>query len=185
MHVFCALCSRLTLTGPPFLVLERSLPCFNYNAHRLGFIVYRVEKSWCICNMYSLSCCCCVITFTLRKRLENVISNSILILWSKWIKYTRHYNPWFVYFLPPFWSPKKFFQGVFFLKILALFMVSIQERFLIKSGLKWRSYGFRSCIMYSVIQTNFCRTPFTSCPHKFHRVWKQGENWSVVWRHHR
>jgi hypothetical protein len=36
---------------------------------------------------------------------------------------------------------KKCFFKVFFLKILALCMVSIQERFLIKSGLWWRAYG--------------------------------------------
>ena len=51
------------------------------------------------------------------------------------IPYARHYNPQFVYFLPTFWSPKTFFQGAFFLKILALCMISIQERFLIKSVL--------------------------------------------------
>ena len=57
------------------------------------------------------------------------------------IPYPSHYNPRLVYFLPTFWSPKTFFQGAFFPKILALFMVSIHERFLIKNGLWWRAYG--------------------------------------------
>ena len=34
----------------------------------------------------------------------------------KYPLYSRHYNLWFVYFLPTFWSPKAFFQGAFFLK---------------------------------------------------------------------
>ena len=59
------------------------------------------------------------------------------------ILYARHYNPRFVYFLPTLWSPKTCSQGFFFLKILALFVVSIQEQFLIKSGLWWRAYGIR------------------------------------------
>ena len=45
-----------------------------------------------------------------------------------YIPYTHHYNLWFVYFLPTFWSPKTFFQGAFFLKVLALCMVSIQQQ---------------------------------------------------------
>ena len=36
---------------------------------------------------------------------------------------------------------KSVFSRGFFLKIMALCMVSIQERFLIKSGLWWRVYG--------------------------------------------
>ena len=35
------------------------------------------------------------------------------------VQYALHYNPRFVYFLPAFWSPKTFFQGVFFWKISA------------------------------------------------------------------
>ena len=38
---------------------------------------------------------------------------------------------------------KNVFSRGFFLKILALGMVSIQERFLIKSQLQWRAYGER------------------------------------------
>ena len=68
-----------------------------------------------------------------------------VLLFAYYITYARHYNPRFVYFLPTFWSPKTFLRG-FFLKILALCMVSIQERFLIKSGLWWRVYGmYLSC----------------------------------------
>ena len=55
-----------------------------------------------------------------------------------YIPYARHYNLWFVYFLL---KSKNVFSRGFFLKILALCMVSIQEQFLIKSGLQWRSYG--------------------------------------------
>ena len=45
----------------------------------------------------------------------------ILLAWHVLnILYARHYNPRFVYFLPTFWSPRGFF-----LKILALCMVSI------------------------------------------------------------
>ena len=58
-----------------------------------------------------------------------------------YIPYERHYKPRFVYFLPTFWSPKTFFQGAFCLKILTLCMVSIQERFLINSGLWWPAYS--------------------------------------------
>jgi hypothetical protein len=47
------------------------------------------------------------------------------------VPYASHYNPRFVYFLPkPFLEVKTFFQ-----KILSLCMVSIQEQFLLKSGL--------------------------------------------------
>ena len=42
-------------------------------------------------------------------------------------------------FYPLFEVQKRFSRG-FFLKILALCMVSIQERFLIKSGSKWQAY---------------------------------------------
>ena len=43
-------------------------------------------------------------------------------------------------FLLHFWSPFLCFQS-FFQKILALYMVSIQEWFLIKNRLRWRAYG--------------------------------------------
>ena len=65
------------------------------------------------------------------------------------IPYARHYNPRFVYFLPTFWSPKNVFSRGFFLKILDLCMVSIQERFLIKSGLWWRAYGIHFLVNIS------------------------------------
>ena len=42
---------------------------------------------------------------------------------------------------PLFEGQKHFFSRRFFRKILPLCMVSIQERFLIKSGLCWRAYG--------------------------------------------
>ena len=51
-----------------------------------------------------------------------------------WIPSACHYNLWFVYFLPHFWRPKTFLR-TFICKILTLSMVSIQERFQIKSGL--------------------------------------------------
>ena len=47
------------------------------------------------------------------------------------LPYARHYNPRFVYVLPTFLSPKRFFQGAFPLKILALCMVGIQERVIV------------------------------------------------------
>ena len=49
------------------------------------------------------------------------------------IPYARRYNPWFE-------GQKRFFNEVFE-KILHLFMLSIQELFVIKSGLWWRAYG--------------------------------------------
>ena len=50
------------------------------------------------------------------------------------LPYARHYNPRFEYVYPLFES-QKVFSRRFFQKILPLCMVSIQERFLIKSGL--------------------------------------------------
>ena len=44
-------------------------------------------------------------------------------------------NPRFVYLLPHFWKPFPFLQGGFVQKILTLWMVSIQEWFVIKSRL--------------------------------------------------
>ena len=58
-----------------------------------------------------------------------------------WNYHKRHYDHRFVYLLPIFWRQFLCFQWVFFQKILSLYMVSILERFLIKSGLWWRSYG--------------------------------------------
>ena len=58
------------------------------------------------------------------------------------LPYARHYNPRFVYFYVLFDVQKRFLKG-FFLNILALCMVSIQERFQIKSGLWWRVYGIQ------------------------------------------
>ena len=55
------------------------------------------------------------------------------------LPYARNYNPWFIYFLPTFLKSKNVFSRGFFLEILSLCMVSIQERFLIKSGLWWRA----------------------------------------------
>ena len=46
------------------------------------------------------------------------------------LPYARHYNPRFVYFLPAFWSSKTFWR-VFFLKIMALCMFSVQERVIV------------------------------------------------------
>ena len=66
--------------------------------------------------------------------LMNYLLESRNLLRGYQILYARHYNPRFVYFLPTFEVQKRFFKGIF-LKILALCMVSIQERFLIKSGL--------------------------------------------------
>ena len=62
------------------------------------------------------------------KKNEFLISKDQLISKCQ-IPYPRHYNPRFVYFYPLF-EGKTFFQ-----KILPLCMVSIQERFVIKSGL--------------------------------------------------
>ena len=50
------------------------------------------------------------------------------------LPYARHYKPRFVYFYPIFEGKKRFFKD-FFRKFLTLCKVSIQERFLIKSGL--------------------------------------------------
>ena len=58
-----------------------------------------------------------------------------------YVPYVRHYNPWFVYFLPHFERSKTFFLRSFFHKILTLCTVSVQERFIIKRGLWWRAYG--------------------------------------------
>ena len=55
------------------------------------------------------------------------------------ILYARHYDSWFIYFLPHFWRPKSFLRS-FFRKILTLYTFSIQEQFIIKSGLWWRTF---------------------------------------------
>ena len=44
---------------------------------------------------------------------------------SNYRTHAHQHNPRFVYFLPTFWSPKNVFSRSFFLKILALCMVSI------------------------------------------------------------
>ena len=49
------------------------------------------------------------------------------------LPYARHYNPRFVYFSPPFLKAKNVYLGSFFVKFLCT--VSIQKRFIIKSGL--------------------------------------------------
>ena len=54
------------------------------------------------------------------------------------IQYTRNYNLPFV--KPTFWRSKMFFQGGFFLKILSLCIVSIQEQFVLKNRLWWHVY---------------------------------------------
>jgi hypothetical protein len=46
-----------------------------------------------------------------------------------------------LYSFYPLFKIQKVFSRGFFLKILALCMVSIQERLLIKSGLCWCAYG--------------------------------------------
>ena len=71
-------------------------------------------------------------TLTLCRNFYKVISFDGYIL-----PYARHFNPWFVYFFTQFLKSTNVFSRIFFLKILALCMVSIQERFLIK----WRAYG--------------------------------------------
>ena len=41
----------------------------------------------------------------------------IFLFWAPYyLPYVRHYNPWFVYFLPHFWKPFLCFQGGFFTK---------------------------------------------------------------------
>ena len=67
-----------------------------------------------------------------QSTLESLIEN--------YIPYARHYNPRFVYFLPHFGRPKRFLRSCFH-KFLPLCMVSIQERFIIKSRLWWHAYG--------------------------------------------
>ena len=52
------------------------------------------------------------------------------------IQYARHYNPRFVYFLHHFWKPETFFKELF-CKILTLCTVSIQERFQIKTRVRY------------------------------------------------
>ena len=54
--------------------------------------------------------------------------------------YARHYNPRFVYFYP------LFEVHLCTLCTLALCIVSIQERFLIKSGLQWHAYGSQNIL---------------------------------------
>ena len=50
-----------------------------------------------------------------------------------------------LYIFTPFLKTISLFSRRFFHKILSLCMVSIQERFLIKSGLLWRAYGICFC----------------------------------------
>ena len=54
----------------------------------------------------------------------------------------RYHKPQFVHLMTHFWSPFLCFQGDFFQKIQPLCMVSIQELFLIKSSLWWRTKIF-------------------------------------------
>ena len=56
-------------------------------------------------------------------------SQSIVFLQTYYLPYARHYKPRLVYFFTPF------LKTIYVLWPLALCMVSIQERFLIKSGL--------------------------------------------------
>ena len=53
---------------------------------------------------------CCVIKYKTWNMFQNIIFIDI--------PYARHYKPRFVYFLLTFLSPKTFFQGDFFLKLL-------------------------------------------------------------------
>ena len=56
--------------------------------------------------------------------------------------YAHYYNPQFVYSKPTSWRSKRFFQGVFYTKsCLYVWLLSIQEWFLIQSGLWWRTMG--------------------------------------------
>ena len=59
-----------------------------------------------------------------------------------WSIHWIYWNPYAVCILfTHFLMSKNVFSRGFFLEILALCMVSIQERFQIKSGLWWRAYG--------------------------------------------
>ena len=55
---------------------------------------------------------------------------------------------------------------IYFLKILLLCMVSIQERFLIKSRLQWRAYGIcselQACPTNDVLEANWYTNSFFS-----------------------
>ena len=88
---------------------------------------------------------CCPVRSPLLLNILNWLGASLLENNEKIINthlpYVRHHNPRLVYyFKATFWKSKKFLRG-FFRKILALCMVSIQERFIIKNGLWWRTYG--------------------------------------------
>ena len=64
-------------------------------------------------------------------------SNSLI----EWVYRMRTIVTRGLYTFYPLFDVQKRFSRDFFLKILALCMVSIQERFQIKSGLWWRVYG--------------------------------------------
>ena len=72
----------------------------------------------------------------------------------------RHHNPRFVYFFTPFLKTISLFSRRFFQKILSLCMVSIQERFPIKSDLWWRMYGTERKLLYFVNTPSTCITQF-------------------------
>ena len=55
------------------------------------------------------------------------------MLYITYLPYARDYNPRFVYFKSTFRRSKTLFKETFFLEILPLCMVSIQERFVINS----------------------------------------------------
>ena len=73
---------------------------------------------------------------------DQILRTILQMFAEKKIPYARHYNPWFVYFLPHFYIEVRFIlQTTYGLKTEILPFLSlqsavyIQERFLIKSGL--------------------------------------------------
>jgi hypothetical protein len=78
-------------------------------------------------------------TLDLRKEKWTFLNREFTVFTICDLKYlrtcaVRHYNPRLVYFKTTFGRQRYLFKGLFH-KILALSTVSVQERFIIKSGL--------------------------------------------------
>ena len=69
------------------------------------------------------------------ERFECLVPTTLYMVVSLYVRCARHYKPRLVYFLPHLGRSFLCFQGGLFQEILSLCMVSILERFLIKSGL--------------------------------------------------
>ena len=94
---------------------------------------------------------------------DRTLGNNVLFWWLcfNWVCGAFDLS-WFAHFLLTFWKYQKGFSRVFFfVKILALCIVIIQKRSLIKNGIWWHTYGkvfiiLHSCQKYDEDFFKFC-----------------------------